>query len=76
MEKSGLKVSSPGQIYLAESGDKMLGALIFARGCLSQILWITGGNVSWAARLAKRNRTDLYKLLARQKLTPKEFEQR
>ena len=37
---------------------------------------ITGGNVSQAARLAKRNRTDFYKLLARHQLTPEEFKQR
>jgi two-component system, NtrC family, response regulator GlrR len=35
----------------------------FTRNYLSQILQITGGNVSQAARLAKRNRTDFYKLL-------------
>jgi two-component system response regulator GlrR len=43
---------------------------------LSQILQITGGNVSQAARLAKRNRTDFYKLLARHQLTPEDFKQR
>ena len=37
----------------------------FTRSYLSQILQITGGNVSQAARLAKRNRTDFYKLLGR-----------
>jgi two-component system response regulator GlrR len=35
----------------------------FTRNYLSQILQITTGNVSQAARLAKRNRTDFYKLL-------------
>ena len=29
-----------------------------------------------AARLAKRNRTDFYKLLGRHQLTPEEFKQR
>jgi len=48
----------------------------FTRSYLSQILQITGGNVSQAARLAKRNRTDFYKLLARHQLTPDEFKQR
>jgi two-component system, NtrC family, response regulator GlrR len=48
----------------------------FTRGYLSQILQITGGNVSQAARLAKRNRTDFYKLLARHKLVPEDFKQR
>ena len=35
----------------------------FTRSYLSQILQITGGNVSQAARLAKGNRTDFYQLL-------------
>lgn len=48
----------------------------FTRSYLSQILQITGGNVSQAARLAKRNRTDFYKLLARHQLSPDEFKQR
>ncbi len=48
----------------------------FTRGYLSQILQITGGNVSQAARLAKRNRTDFYKLLARHQLVPEDFKQR
>ena len=48
----------------------------FTRNYLSQILQITGGNVSQAARLAKRNRTDFYKLLARHQLTPDEFKSR
>ncbi len=47
----------------------------FTRNYLSQILQITGGNVSQAARLAKRNRTDFYKLLSRHSLTPDEFKQ-
>ena len=45
----------------------------FTRSYLSQILQITGGNVSQAARLAKRNRTDFYKLLSRHQLTPEDF---
>ncbi|MBA3564489.1 MAG: sigma 54-interacting transcriptional regulator [Gammaproteobacteria bacterium] len=45
----------------------------FTRNYLSQILQITAGNVSRAARLAKRNRTDFYKLLARHKLNPDSF---
>jgi two-component system response regulator GlrR len=48
----------------------------FTRGYLSQILQITGGNVSQAARLAKRNRTDFYKLLSRHQLTPEDFKGR
>jgi two-component system response regulator GlrR len=45
----------------------------FTRNYLSQILQITGGNVSQAARLAKRNRTDFYKLLSRHQLLPDDF---
>jgi DNA-binding NtrC family response regulator len=45
----------------------------FTRNYLSQILQITMGNVSQAARLAKRNRTDFYKLLARHELNPDQF---
>jgi len=48
----------------------------FTRNYLSQILQITGGNVSQAARLAKRNRTDFYKLLARHDLNPDSFKAR
>ncbi len=47
----------------------------FTRNYLSQILQITSGNVSQAARLAKRNRTDFYKLLARHQLDPDHFKQ-
>ena len=48
----------------------------FTRNYLSQILQITMGNVSQAARLAKRNRTDFYKLLARHDLNPDAFKSR
>jgi two-component system response regulator GlrR len=48
----------------------------FTRSYLSQILQITGGNVSQAARLAKRNRTDFYKLLGRHLLVPEDFKGR
>lgn len=48
----------------------------FTRNYLSQILQITVGNVSQAARLAKRNRTDFYKLLARHDLNPDSFKTR
>jgi len=48
----------------------------FTRSYLSQILQITGGNVSQAARLAKRNRTDFYKLLGRHQLVPDDFKGR
>ncbi len=45
----------------------------FTRNYLSQILQATSGNVSQAARLAKRNRTDFYKLLSRHQLQPDDF---
>jgi two-component system response regulator GlrR len=48
----------------------------FTRSYLSQILQVTGGNVSQAARLAKRNRTDFYKLLNRHQLQPDDFKPR
>jgi two-component system response regulator GlrR len=48
----------------------------FTRTYLVQILQITAGNVSQAARLAKRNRTDFYKLLSRHQLLPDEFKAR
>jgi two-component system response regulator GlrR len=48
----------------------------FTRNYLTQILQITTGNVSQAARLAKRNRTDFYKLLARHDLNPDQFKTR
>ena len=48
----------------------------FTRNYLAQLLQITGGNVSQAARLAKRNRTDFYKLLSRHQLLPDDFKGR
>ncbi|MEL7449587.1 MAG: sigma 54-interacting transcriptional regulator [Pseudomonadota bacterium] len=45
----------------------------FIRSYLIQLLQSTGGNVSQAARLARRNRTDFYKLLARHEVDPQTF---
>ena len=45
----------------------------FERDYLTQLLKITEGNVTQAARLAKRNRTEFYKLLGRHQLDPKLF---
>lgn len=45
----------------------------FERDYLAQLLRITDGNVTQAARLAKRNRTEFYKLLQRHQLDPKLF---
>jgi two-component system, NtrC family, response regulator GlrR len=45
----------------------------FERDYLTQLLRMTQGNVSRAARLAQRNRTEFYKLLRRYHLQPKAF---
>jgi two-component system, NtrC family, response regulator GlrR len=45
----------------------------FSRDYLVANLQRTAGNVSQSARLAKRNRTDFYKLLARYRLHPDDF---
>ncbi len=45
----------------------------FEREYLLQLLKITEGNVSLAARMAKRNRTEFYKLLKRHALDPQLF---
>ena len=45
----------------------------FEREYLAQLMRITEGNVTQAARLAKRNRTEFYKLLQRHQLDPKLF---
>jgi len=48
----------------------------FMRNYLVQLLQITRGNVTQAAKLAGRNRTDFYKLLARYGLQSEEFKSR
>ncbi|GMQ87199.1 MAG: two-component system response regulator GlrR [Gammaproteobacteria bacterium] len=45
----------------------------FEREYLTQLLQITNGNVSQAARIAKRNRTEFYKLLHKHHLNPSQF---
>jgi len=45
----------------------------FERDYLAQLLKITEGNVTQASRLAKRNRTEFYKLLQRHQLDPRLF---
>ena len=45
----------------------------FERDYLIQLLKLTDGNVSDAARLAERNRTEFYRLLQRHALTPSLF---
>ncbi len=48
----------------------------FTRGYLRQLLELSDGNISRAARLAGRNRTDLYKLLSRYNIDAKAFKRR
>ena len=45
----------------------------FERGYLTQLLKMTNGNVAQAAKLAKRNRTDFYALLARHHIESANF---
>jgi two-component system response regulator GlrR len=45
----------------------------FERDYLARLLKVTDGNVTQAARLAKRNRTEFYKLLQRHQLNPSQF---
>ena len=45
----------------------------FEREYLTQLLQITHGNVTKAARIAKRNRTEFYKLLSKHHLEPSQF---
>ena len=45
----------------------------FEREYLTRLLKITAGNVTQAAKLAQRNRTEFYKLLQRHELDPALF---
>ena len=45
----------------------------FERGYLTKLLKITGGNVAMAAKIAHRNRTDFYALMARHALDANSF---
>ena len=45
----------------------------FERDYLTQLMQITNGNVTQAARIAKRNRTEFYKLLHKHHLSPPQF---
>ena len=45
----------------------------FERDYLTQLLKITNGNVAQAAKLARRNRTDFYGLLARHQIESASF---
>ncbi|QKT04830.1 sigma 54-interacting transcriptional regulator [Ectothiorhodospiraceae bacterium 2226] len=48
----------------------------FERDYLTRLMKMTEGNISQAARLAQRNRTELYKLLHRYHLKPETFRSR
>jgi len=61
-----------------DAGDSALTPLdearrAFERDYLARILKITAGNVTQAARLAGRNRTEFYRLLDRHALEPAMF---
>ncbi|RTL52461.1 MAG: response regulator [Rhodocyclaceae bacterium] len=57
-----------------EETDSFKGASThFEREYLIQVLRITSGNITQAARLANRNRTYFYKMLQRHRLDPKIF---
>jgi len=45
----------------------------FVRCYLRQVLTASGGNVSWAARLARRNRTGFHRLLVTYKMAAADF---
>jgi two-component system response regulator GlrR len=60
--------SEPGKIpAFAEARSQ------FEREYLTQLLQITHGNVTKAAQIAKRNRTEFYKLLSKHHLEPSQF---
>ncbi|MEW9897262.1 sigma 54-interacting transcriptional regulator [Chitinivorax sp. PXF-14] len=65
------------QMVLSQQGDGIASfeeaRRGFERDYLVQILKIAEGNVTQAARLAKRNRTEFYKLLERHHLDPTQF---
>jgi len=76
--------TTTGPVVPAEAIDDALGRYVqlpsfdqardeFTRSYLVQFLQLTGGNVTQAARLARRNRTDFYKLLSRYELRPEDF---
>ena len=65
--KAALGDDSDALASFAEARDE------FIRNYLTRILQITSGNVTRAAKLAQRNRTDFYKLLNRHGLEPEAF---
>lgn len=65
--RKALRDKSEGLAPLAEARDR------FEHDYLVRLLQITDGNVTQAARLAQRNRTEFYKLLRRHELDPALF---
>jgi two-component system response regulator GlrR len=63
-----LTPEDPGKIPTYEEAREA-----FARAYLADNLQRTSGNVTQAARIAKRTRTDFYKLLAKYRLRPDDF---
>jgi len=63
------------EAFAAESGPPPLdwARRAFEREYLVRILTLTAGNVTHAARLAGRNRTEFYRLLDRHLLSPSVF---
>ena len=65
------------QRALSNQGSEMLpfdeARRQFERDYLTQLLKLTGGNVTQAAKLAQRNRTDFYALLGRHQIEPATF---
>lgn len=66
------------RLLLKEENEREMAALDEARRAfeydyLVQLLETTGGNVTRAARVAQRNRTEFYKLLARHGIDPASF---
>ena len=65
--QNALKMDSGEIPSFAEARDN------FEREYLAELLNITQGNVSKASNLAKRNRTEFYRLLHRHHLDPSEY---
>lgn len=62
--------ASDGLVPLAEAREA------FTRNYLTRLLTMTDGNVTRAAKLAQRNRTEFYKLLSRHGVEPARFKRR
>ena len=62
-----LRVPAPDALTYADA------KLRFERNYLVQLLKLTGGKVSEAARIAERNRTEFYRLLQKHELAPELF---